>query len=180
MIACLYPDREVYAGRKFFTKLLELKGVDGVLDFIERSKEALLTQDGLDLHYNFDVVEKEVFKRTYLKFWSKREFLNTFGWGMPGALFTAYGLAGVSEQAEQLVRRESLVPEGWDGKRPAAKIKEAILVGEPAAEVLIGAALVNEAFEKWSEIKLEQIADAVDVLGKKLQIQTKRAGATLP
>ncbi|MFO0110435.1 MAG: hypothetical protein ACK52W_07885, partial [Alphaproteobacteria bacterium] len=39
----------------------------------------------------------------------------------------------------------------------------------PAGELLIGAALVNEAYEKSLELKLEQIADAVEMLGDKLR-----------
>lgn len=173
MIRCLRPDSEVFSGRIFFMKLLEYKGVEGVYDFIERSKAALLTQTDLDLHYNFDPVEREIFKKTYLKAWSRREFLNTFGWGVPGAVFAAYGTTGMIEQVDDYRRRGSVLPENFERMSRPRQWKERVLTAEPAAEVLIGAALVNEGFEKWDEIKLEQIADAVDVLGKRLQIQTK-------
>jgi hypothetical protein len=147
-----------------------------VLDFIERSKTALLTQADLDLHYNFDAVEREVFRSTYLKVWSRREFLNTFGWGVPGAVFTAYGMASLAEQAHDVSTRGSALPQNFSSMHAARQWKERILLAEPAAETLIGAALINEAFEKWDEIKLEQIADAVDVLGTKLRIEAQLEG----
>ncbi len=168
LIARLHPDRELYSGRQFFKKLQERHGVNGVLSFIEKASNALDKQDGLDLHFDFDEAERAVFKRTYLNFISRKEFLNTIAWGVPGAIFGAYGIAGTLEQI-------SNPEEPKPSDSAAGKTKNFIdAYLYPPAEILIGAALVNESYEKMLEIKLEQIADAVDVLGEKIQREQAR------
>lgn len=160
MIARLKPDREVYAGRQFLKKLLEKRGVEGVLKFHKRAIAALDKQDGLDLYYDFDADEKSVFRRTYLRLWARREFLNTLGWGIPGALSLSAGTLDILGKIAGPTTPEETKPANNNFETAAQHVHQLL----PYGEVLIGAALMNEAKEKWVEIKLEQIADALDLL----------------
>ncbi len=181
MISRLRPDKEVFAGRKFFEKLLadgSAENVDRVLRFIEKASKALDKNDGLDLHFNFDAAELTAFHKSYPPIWTRRAFLNTFGWGLPGAVYAFEGIVGLFAQFEEFYALPESNPkrEEHDTLGRFGAIKKTLSTLTPTTETLIGLALVQEAFDKWVEIKLEQIADAVDVLAQ--QTVNKKAEST--
>jgi hypothetical protein len=94
MIEHLRPDRELFAGRKFFERLIEYKSVEEVIAFVNKATAALDKQDGLDLYFDFDPVEKEVFARTRLRVMSRREFLGVSAVGIAGGVERGVGLEG--------------------------------------------------------------------------------------
>jgi hypothetical protein len=170
MIEHLRPDRELFAGRKFFERLIEYKSVEEVIAFVNKATAALDKQDGLDLYFDFDPVEKEVFARTRLRVMSRREFLGVSAVGIAGGVFFTTGTIGAVKQVITLAfgknpQKNTLAPQSQMDKTEEF-IRTHIY---PTGELLIGAALINEAYEKSLELKLEQIADAVEMLGDKLR-----------
>lgn len=170
MIDHLRPDKELFSGRKFFERLIEYKSVEEVIAFVNKASAALDKQDGLDLYFDFDPVEKEVFHRTRLRMMSRREFLGVSAVGIAGGVFFTTGTIGAVKQVMNLAFGEDSQGAAPAPETQMNKMEEFIRTQiYPTGELLIGAALVNEAYEKSLELKLEQIADAVEMLGDKLR-----------
>lgn len=170
MIDHLRPDKELFSGRKFFERLIEYKSVEEVIAFVNKASAALDKQDGLDLYFDFDPVEKEVFDRTRLRMMSRREFLGVSAVGIAGGVFFTTGTIGAVKQVMNLAFGKEAQGSAPAPETQMDKMEEFIRTQiYPTGELLIGAALVNEAYEKSLELKLEQIADAVEMLGDKLR-----------
>lgn len=174
LISYLRPDRELYSGRKFFEVLLEYAGVEGVMRFVRKANQALSDKGELDLYFDFDDVEREAFAKTRLNYMTRRGFCGVFAVGAAGAVFGATGAAGLTRQGKELLTGQR--PRAYQPTDDTVEKVEQFIQKEcyPTAEVLIGAALLNEAYDKRMEIKLEQIADAVAELHLKTQKEAAR------
>lgn len=170
LISHLRPDAELYSGRKFFAKLLEYKGVEGVVEFIDKASKALSDKGELDLYFDFDSVDQEAFRKSRVNYMSRRGFLGVVAVGVPGAVFATTGVTGLVRQARDLSQTQISV----SPSDPIDAIEHFVHKQlYPVGELLIGAALINEAYEKALAIKIEQIADAVTELDLKMQKATK-------
>ena len=78
LISHLRPDRELYSGRKFFEKLLDYAGVEGVVDFVNKGSKALSDKGELDLYFDFNDVERDAFNKARINYMSRRGFLGVF------------------------------------------------------------------------------------------------------
>jgi hypothetical protein len=115
-------------------------------------------------------VEKEVFARTRLRVMSRREFLGVSAVGIAGGVFFTTGTIGAVKQVITLAFGKDPQKNTLEPQSQMDKTEEFIRTHiYPTGELLIGAALINEAYEKSLELKLEQIADAVEMLGDKLR-----------
>ena len=108
MIGRLRPDDEFYSGRVFFQYLLHDSGGKEVKKFL---KEAAAKKPGsLDTYLHFNEAALRAYKKTPVRVWSRREFLNTFGWGMGGVISMAAGAAFTADNIDRVRRGEPL----WD------------------------------------------------------------------
>lgn len=164
MIEHLEPKKEMYAGIRFLHKLLEERGVEECVSFLDKATKALSEEDGLDLAFDFTAEEKAIFDRAAINFLTRRNFLHTAGWAIPGMV--TFSHAGVSI-AHKLMDGSDRQPTYMSGVEKAEKMIEHYVL--PPSELLIGAALMNEGYEKYLEIKLEQIADAVSQLADQIR-----------
>ncbi|MDX2113849.1 MAG: hypothetical protein SFW63_09000 [Alphaproteobacteria bacterium] len=178
VIKNLRPKSEVYTGITFLKKLLDSKGPEGVLDFVKRASVALDEEGSLDLAFNFNDVEREIFKESRPNM-SRRNFLHTIGYAVPGAVFGAYGAASLGNRAIKKITGEKS-----DDTPPTSRRNFLGLVKDVTGEIpmdianlFIGAALINEGYEKWVEIKLEQIADAVSLLDERIKTESKSSSS---
>lgn len=174
LIANLRPKGEVYTGITFLQKLLKSRGVDGVIAFVNKASHALNKEGSLDLAFDFDEVEKEIFNESRPNM-SRRNFLHTVGYVIPGAVFGAYGATSLAERVTS--QRPSKPASSASTRRSFLSIVKDSLDAIPMdiANITIGAALINEGAEKYAEIKIEQIADAVSVLDERLRLQKPSA-----
>lgn len=166
LISHLRPDRELYAGRKFFEKLFDYAGVEGVLAFVDKASHALSDKGELDLYFDFSDVEKEAFRAARINYMSRRGFLGVAAVGTSGVVFGATGVTGLLRQAKDFRSPGKDVAASDPIEATEHFVQKQLY---PTAEVLIGAALMNEAYDKRLEIKLEQIADAVAELEAKIR-----------
>lgn len=163
LIDKLEPKKEMFAGIQFLRLLLKEQGVDGCMGFLDKATKALSEKDGLDLAFDFTKSEKALFDRAVINFMTRRNFLHTAGWAIPGAVTFAH--AGVSI-ADKIMSAKQEQPKQSSLLKQTERMMEHYLL--PPSELLIGAALMNEGYEKYLEIKLEQIADAVSELSDKI------------
>ncbi len=162
----LHEPQEKFAGIHFLRTLLKSKnGVSKVADFLSRANELLDKASAQELQVCFKPEEKKIFKTFKCRpnLLDPENFLHTVGWGVPGAICLMTGSAAAAD----------LVMRAYTGKSEtlAGKMKHAIhdYLG-PIEGILIGGALVNEALEKFHELKIGQISDAtaqlVEATGK--------------
>jgi hypothetical protein len=162
LISQIHPEREVYAGKRFLKALAEKHGADACMSFVAKAVKALDEEDGLDLAFDFTPVEKRLFDRVALNVWNRRNFLQTLGWGIPGAVTAVHASL---QMADQLTSSEPDPVNLHSAIHKAEHVVGKYLL--PPSELMIGAALMNEAHEKYLAIKLEQVADAVSELADK-------------
>lgn len=182
MIDNLKPDEELFAGKRFLRALLAERGVKGVLHFLKKAAKALAEQDGLDLAYDFDDTERRLFHSTRLNLLNRRNFLETIGWGVPGVLCLVNGVAKIGDKIVSAAGGHTEKNHEKEEKPHRGNlfhtISESVEQLGGIEYTLIGAALVNEAIEKWIENKLEHVADAVGELGKKIAAHERRRQAS--
>lgn len=178
LISHLRPDRELYSGRKFFETLLAYAGKEGVVAFIEKASKALSDKGELDLYFDFSDVEREAFNKARINYMSRRGFLGVFAVGGAGAVFGATGVTGLARQAKEAIRPREKSSDA-SSEHPVDTAEHFVKQFYPTAEVLIGGALLNEAWDKRLEIKLEQIADAVAELDVKLKKEAEKANTRI-
>ena len=177
VITNLRPRSEVYTGITFLKKLLDSKGAEGVLDFVKRASVALDEEGSLDLAFDFNNVEKEIFKESRPNM-SRRNFLHTIGYAVPGAVFGAYGAASIGDRVIKKLSGDKSQDETPTSRRNFLGAAKDVTGELPMdiANLFIGAALINEGYEKWIEIKLEQIAGAVSLMDERIKTEQKKAG----
>jgi hypothetical protein len=182
MISDLHPKREVASGIRFLMGLLKEKGVKGVLGFVAKASNSLIKSDGLDLAYDFAPLEKEIFNKSRLNIMDRRNFLRTAGWIIPGAISLTNGAAKFGDQATRIFssseashndqKLKESTPERNVFEHTSNFIEKNLIGLEYS---LIGAALINEGLEKWIEIKLEQVADAVVQLDEGVKAEKSKS-----
>lgn len=182
MIERLRSDRKhrepTFAGRQFFERLLEKRGVEGVVIFLAKASEALDKADGLDLELNFDETELTLFKQCWPNLMERRTFLLSGGCVLTGGAFGALGAVGTTRDALETVDALRGIPAPKKHADPHDRYPwltwaEDVISKHinPPAEVLIGAVLIQEGVDKWVELKLEQVADSVELLSEMMQKQ---------
>lgn len=169
LIDRLEPEKEMFAGIRFLRTLLQDHGVEACTAFLDKATKALSEEDGLDLAFDFTPIEKAIFDSVQINYLSRRNFLQTAGWSIPGAV--TFSHAGTSI-AEKIMNQPVSAPKPHSRIAQTQAIIENYLL--PPSELLIGAALMNEGYEKSLEIKLEQIADAVSELSEKIRLEKKQ------
>ncbi len=176
MIDALAPTSEMHTGKKLLRGILKVRGVDGLLDYIKKTVKILDEEDGLKKRH-FDDMELQLFKKVRLNLMTRRNFLETVGWGGPAVYALAQGsLQSLSKGYDFIQwlegKQTSATKETEEGGNPFDHASRATEHRFGVVEyLLIGAALLNEAAEKWLEIKLEQVALAVDELDNELKRQ---------
>jgi hypothetical protein len=176
MIEALEPKEDVYTGIKFFKLLLQSRGVKGVMDFLNKAKKALDDGDGLDLTYDFDTIERSIFNRSRPNLLSRRGFLRTIAWQIPGTVYLGEGILGALDNVARMDTQAG-TPAHNNSNEPSngfAMAKDALGATDFITDTLIGGALVYEGHENKLEMKLEQIADAVSALD--MRLRAKSAG----
>lgn len=163
LIDNLEPKKEMYAGIRFLRMLLKEQGVNECMLFLDKATKALREEDGLDLAFDFTKSEKALFDRASMNFLTRRNFLSTIGWAVPGAVTSMHATANI---VDKLISNNAEKPLHNSAINQSLYMMEHYLL--PPSELLIGAALMNEGYEKHLEIKLEQIADAVSELSDKV------------
>ncbi len=157
VIRGLSPKDEMHAGVRFLDLMLEEKGVDGVVEFVQKGHK-ILDEEGKLLDYDFvSDFEKRLLKRSHPNVLDRRTFLHTVGWGVAGGVGVPYYSSDIASKIwARFVDRNSQASNvfarthDWIGR---------YLV--PPAEVLISASLVNEMVVNWRETKLEEVSNAV-------------------
>lgn len=172
MIRGLRPDRELYSGRRFFEKLLHYHGVDGVMSFVERAQKALSEEGELDLYFNFNDKERELFQKVGIKSFTRRSFFGVSMSGFSGAVFAGHGGLQLLDKLERNDWSSRTVAEAPTMVQKGLRVTNDIY---PFAEVAIGGTLIYEGGKNKFEEKLEQIADAVSVLAEKLEEKQPKA-----
>ncbi len=144
-----------WAAQEFFQRLLASKGFEAVTSFVQRARKAVDEQNELDLEIDIDgehwPEERRIFDaiRCNPRHLSPADFLETWGWILPGLICVGEGA----------IKANHLHIQGRTDESEFIKAMETY-VSEPG-QMLLGASLVNEFNLNWKEIKLEQIADAV-------------------
>lgn len=179
LINGLRPDRDLYAGRQFFLRLLDYHGVDGVLSFVGRANVVLDKESDLELH-DLNKEEREVFDRTYLKSYSRRAVFGVAAAGLGGAYLATSGVLGVAGQAEKLATGKPLVKEGeLAGTGPIDRAHKLFdQTAGPIAYTAIGSEMMHYAYENWMKYRLAEISNAVDKLATKLEKEQKQKPAS--
>ncbi|MEJ0009721.1 MAG: hypothetical protein WDN72_03880 [Alphaproteobacteria bacterium] len=168
LIHQLRPDSDVYSGRLFFERLLENCGAEKTKSFIHKASKAMDDWGELDLHLNFDKVEREIFGKTRMQFWSQKGIFGVGAAGYSGLAFATYGALSIAGQASRFVREGHPFPKKQPDKENtpaftqlAKRFQDTI---GPTAELAIGGALMHEAHENWVNARLEQVGDAIEKL----------------
>lgn len=173
----LRPDRTMYAGRKFFTQLLNDRGVRGVIDFVNRASVILDKQQELELSDFNDNGELEAFRKASVRKMSRRHFFGVVAEGFGGAALAAYGFTGMGHQATELAEGKSLLKEHEDGttafKRAQHALDDTVM---PTAYAAIGSGMMYTAVRHHQEIKLSDIANAIGRLSDRLEEEKARTG----
>lgn len=178
IIGSLRPDKRMYAGRKFFERLLRSDGVEGVHAFLAKASELLDKQGELEL-YNFseDNGEREAFNGAREKVISRRFFLGVVGEGFGGAALGLYGGLGVGSQATRAVQGQPMVDPDYQGDDAFAhaqhRLDETVM---PAAYTAIGGGMVYLAGKNYYMHRLGDVANAVEKLAEKIQREQQRQG----
>ncbi|MDE3060281.1 MAG: hypothetical protein KGJ06_04660 [Pseudomonadota bacterium] len=177
MIDALAPSSEMHTGKRLLREILKARGVEGVLEYVKKTVKILDEEDGLKLHH-FDPQELQFFKKIRLNLMTRRNFLETAGWGGPAIYALSQGTFKALGKGYDFIQwLEGKSPPAQehaveDSKNPFDRLSERTEHHLGVLEyLLIGAALLNEAAEKWLEIKLEQVARAVDELDDELKHQ---------
>jgi hypothetical protein len=175
LILSLRPKEDMHAGVRFLLVLLEEKSTQGVIDFVSKMS-AILDKEGKLLDYDFDGREKEILKgKAAPPIISRRTFLRSTAWTASGAVFAAHGALGLVDQLGGYIDKATAPTLGKEETQTEkiqrrAAIKSAYdFIGTHlmnTANILVGAALVNEGVEKWREAKLEQVANAIAELAE--------------
>jgi len=169
MIDRLAPQNAVFAGKQFFHKLLKEKGVDGFNAFLEKATTALDSAKTLDLNLDFDDSELRLFHHCRPNIMTRRHFLYTVGLRTSGEVFFWQGVVDMLEKswlAKEAQGHTAHAPQTEPEQTTPLSGPRDVLhetLGPPA-EALIGAALVQEAKDKWVEMKLSQITKSVELL----------------
>jgi hypothetical protein len=175
LIESLRPKEDMHAGVRFLLVLLEEEGPQAVIRFVDKMA-AILDKEGKLLNYDFQDRENDILKgKTSPSLVSRRTFLRSTAWTASGAVFAAHGAAGLIDQIGGYIHQATKAPLGKDDtakeaiqRRSAAK-HVYDFIGDHVmntANILVGAALINEGVEKWREAKLEQVANAVAEIAK--------------
>lgn len=162
IIENLDEPQEKYAGIQFLRMLLETdKGVSKVASFMERASKLLDKASAQELPTCFTAQEHKILKafRCRPNLLDSQNFLHTVGWGLPGVICL---MTGASSAANLAIRTC-----GGPQENVAGKMHHWIhdRLG-PIEGIFIGAALLNEALEKFEEYNLGQISDAAAQLVK--------------
>ncbi|MFO0388101.1 MAG: hypothetical protein ACK502_00055 [Alphaproteobacteria bacterium] len=166
VIDSLKPKNQLYAGIRFLKILLKRRGVGAVVECVEKIHK-ILDEEGKLQDYDLEGYE-DIFKDSRLNVHSRRNFLHTLGWGIPGAIVTVNGLAKLGDLVVSSVQEKT--PDDETPAPPQPEPKSNVFRGVdhwihdnlgPVEYTIIGAALLNECVEKWKEIKLEQVANAI-------------------
>lgn len=165
IIESLRPDSELKIGRRFFLLLYQARGAEGVLNFVRKGMEALDAQVELDLHYNFDAVERECFRKAKVPMLSRRSVLSF----IPASYFAGEAMAsgglGVADRAVELMTGEPN-----PGLKKAKRWVDDHLGA--SAELAIGVAVADEVYEGRQHMKKEQIADAIAEIAEATGLQS--------
>ncbi len=165
VIDSLKPKDQLYAGIRFLKLLLKRRGVAAVVECVEHISNELDKKEKLQ-DYDLEGYE-DIFKDSRLNVHSRRNFLHTLGWGIPGAIVTVNGLAKFGDMVVSSGHEESAEPADPQSNT-FRRVDHWIHDNMGAVEyTIIGAALLNECVEKWRELKLEQVANAVSELVEK-------------
>jgi hypothetical protein len=90
VISGLSPRQEMHSGVRFLTLMLQEKGVQGVVDFVEKGHK-ILDEEGKLLDYDFVTeTEKRLLKGSRPNMLDRRTFLHTAGWGVAGGVGIPY------------------------------------------------------------------------------------------
>lgn len=161
MVKAVSPDKETYFGKKFLFSMIDERGLRATLDFIKNAKKAIEDYGGLDLNYAFDVDDRLIFKKTHLR-WGFVEVCERWGWMVPGAFFAILGAL----QGYLAITTPVDIP----GNANTAQVIYHILteyINSPA-EIMIGIALFREGISNGTKIRLEQLKDTINELGKEI------------
>ncbi len=172
MIGRLYPNQDLFTGRKFFQILLKRGGPEAVLSFIEKASIALDKGDGVDLS-DFNDLERDAFNSSRVNYMSRRAFFGVACVGVAGVGFTGQGVVGTAKWFDDHDDNHGK-PKTQISKAHDFVLEKVV----PVAEILIGPALVNEAYDKKMEIKLKHIAYAIEVLQAKMEKESKSVGVS--
>jgi len=171
MIENLRPDREMYAGKNFLLGILNSRGVGGLDKTTNKLSKALSENGELDIPHDFDVVEKEIFKKTALRLWHRKEFLTTIAWSIPGAILALKTPLDIHAVATD---NEPSNPD--DPHATVHKTHNVMKFLSLASEIPLAAALVYEGIRHDREMRLEHIADAVSELTDRIKQEQQRKG----
>ena len=164
-IHALRPDKRFYAGRRFFSLLLQEQGVGAVYHFLERASQALEKNGELEVaDFDDDEAFEDLFKRSRIKLYTRRAAMGVIAEGAGGAALAAYGAAGIADQIRGAM--QSPDPDGPKEKHSFAKQLDTTVM--PYAYVAIGGSMMDAAHRHSVEYKLGDIANAVTRLIDKL------------
>jgi hypothetical protein len=165
----LKPKAQLHTGIRFLNILLERRGVKAVIECVEKIHR-VLDNEGKLLDYDLEGYE-DIFRSAHLNVMTRRNFLHTLGWGIPGAITTVGGIAKILDQTVTSVsdnHPSTQTSARNEETNPFRKTHEWIDHNLAGAEyTIIGLALMNECVEKWKEIKLEQVANAIAEVAEK-------------
>lgn len=168
VIDSLKPKDQLYAGIRFLKLLLKRRGVGAVVECVEKIHRTLDLESELK-DYDLEGYE-DIFRDARLNVHSRRVFLRTLGWGIPGAIVTASGITKLGDKIVTSLSDGETTETGHE-PTPSNRFRrthdwiEDNLGG--LEYVVIGAALMNECAEKWKETKLDQVANAIAELAEK-------------
>lgn len=179
LIKSITPHDETYFGKKFLFSLIDQKGLYATIQFIQKAKKAIEDEDGLDLDFNFDPDERRIFWKTSLNYMKRDEFLEVFGWAIPGVFY--FGVKGIFKGLLTLHHRKEPEPNATPAEKAYHEIEQ---YGDPVVEILIGAALTYTGFKNRKIMGLEQIRDTINEISKQIEpyydSRTRGGSAALP
>ena len=171
MIVNLRPDREMYAGKRFLLSLLDSRGVSGVDKFSNKALKALSEEGSLDIPHDFDVVEKEIFRKAALRMWNRKEFLTTMAWTIPGAILAVKTPIDIA-----VIATDAAPTDPNDPHATLHRTHDVMKWLSLASDIPLAAALVYEGIRHDREMRLEHIADAVSELADRIKLEQKQNG----
>lgn len=176
IIKGLSPSRELYAGKDFLRMMVEKKGVNATIEFVNKIIDILDDEEGLNHNIDFNEDEIKLFKKAKFNYLTRRNFLQTVAWTICGTGFLIYGMLETIQNFTEYfgIIKPAVVDSGDNIIHTLTTLSAKHIL--PLAEVICGVALINEGYEKLIEYKLDQIARAVTLFGDKIN---ERAPGTI-
>lgn len=162
-INALLPEKQYSYGRKFFQRLLDEQGVDGVLSFIGKAS-SILAQNKKPDHTDFTQEELQIIKRLWPSM-TRREFLvGTLSPALGGIGLGSYGGLGVAHQIVSLGSGKPLIPphKTEDGFEAAQHVVESTVM--PSIYTLMGIEMFLYGSDTLNRQKLINIVNAAEKL----------------